>query len=143
MTILFTTRLAMGNFIVEGNDGQTARDAYVESDGTQVLNSGYNVTRHSRVEVDFAFTKGNREDNDAPRRFPRKFRDNDEADDSRKSRSSKDFKGAKGPKSSRDSRSFKGDSHFQGKNRGGHERFDRSGGKKQRTNNRKFDNDND
>ncbi len=89
------------------------------------------------------FTKGNREDNDAPRRFPRKFRDNDEADDSRKSRSSKDFKGAKGPKSSRDSRSFKGDSHFQGKNRGGHERFDRSGGKKQRTNNRKFDNDND
>ena len=52
--------VAMGNFIVEGNDGQTARDAYVESDGTQVLNSGYNVTRHSRVEVDFAFTKGNR-----------------------------------------------------------------------------------
>lgn len=52
--------VAMGNFIVEGNGGQTARDAYVESDGTQVLNSGYNVTRNSRVEVDFAFTKGNR-----------------------------------------------------------------------------------
>ena len=38
----------------------TAKDAFVESDGTQVLNSGYNVTRNSRVEVDFAFTKGNR-----------------------------------------------------------------------------------
>lgn len=51
------------SFAAGGNielSGPTARDAFVESDGTQVLNSGYNVTRHSRVEVDFAFTKGNR-----------------------------------------------------------------------------------
>lgn len=46
--------VAMGNFIVEGNGGQTARDAYVESDGTQVLNTGYKVGNQSRVEVDVA-----------------------------------------------------------------------------------------
>ena len=46
--------VAMGNFIVEGNDGQTARDAYVESDGTQVLNTGYHITKNSRIEIEFA-----------------------------------------------------------------------------------------
>ena len=51
------------NFVAGGNialSGPTARDAFVESDGTQVLNSGYKVGYQSRVEVDLAFTGGNR-----------------------------------------------------------------------------------
>ena len=45
------------NFAVGGNvavEGLGARDAYVESDGTQVLNTGYKVGNQSRVEIDFA-----------------------------------------------------------------------------------------
>ncbi len=51
------------SFAAGGNielSGPTARDAYVESDGTQVLNSGYKVGYQSRVEVDLAFIRGNR-----------------------------------------------------------------------------------
>lgn len=51
------------SFAAGGNielSGPTARDAFVESDGTQVLNSGYKVGYQSRVEVDLAFTGGNR-----------------------------------------------------------------------------------
>ena len=45
------------NFVAGGNielSGPTARDAFVESDGTQVLNSGYKVGYQSRVEIDVA-----------------------------------------------------------------------------------------
>ena len=45
------------NFVAGGNialSGPTARDAFVESDGTQVLNTGYKVGNQSRVEVDVA-----------------------------------------------------------------------------------------
>ena len=45
------------NFVAGGNielSGLTARDAFVESDGTQILNTGYLVTKHSRIEVDLA-----------------------------------------------------------------------------------------
>ena len=45
------------NFVARGNvavEGPGARDAYVESDGTQVLNTGYKVGNQSRVEIDFA-----------------------------------------------------------------------------------------
>ncbi len=45
------------SFAAGGNvtlSSPTARDAYVESDGTQVLNTGYKVGNQSRVEVDVA-----------------------------------------------------------------------------------------
>ena len=45
------------NFVAGGNielSGPTARDAFVESDGTQILNTGYKVGSQSRVEVDLA-----------------------------------------------------------------------------------------
>ena len=45
------------NFAAGGNielSGPTAKDAFVESDGTQVLNTGYKVGNQSRVEVDVA-----------------------------------------------------------------------------------------
>ena len=43
------------SFVAGGNialSGSTARDAYVESDGTQILNTGYHVGNDSRIEVD-------------------------------------------------------------------------------------------
>ena len=45
------------SFAAGGNialSGPTAKDAFVESDGTQVLNTGYKVGNQSRVEVDVA-----------------------------------------------------------------------------------------
>ena len=45
------------NFVAGGNialSGPTARDAYVQSDGTQILNTGYHVGNDSRIEVDLA-----------------------------------------------------------------------------------------
>jgi len=51
------------NFVARGNlafSGPTAKDAFVESDGTQVINTGYHVSGHSRVEVDLAVRSGNR-----------------------------------------------------------------------------------
>lgn len=43
---------AGGQVATEGHAPLTAADAYVESDGTQVLNAGYHVTSRSRIEVD-------------------------------------------------------------------------------------------
>ena len=45
------------DFVAGGNialSGATARDAFVEGDGTQVLNTGYKVWSQSRVEIDVA-----------------------------------------------------------------------------------------
>lgn len=45
------------NFVAGGNialSGPTARDAFVQSDGTQILNTGYHVGNDSRIEVDLA-----------------------------------------------------------------------------------------
>ena len=41
------------SFVAAGDLWECASDAYVESDGTQVLNTGYRARKSSRIEVDF------------------------------------------------------------------------------------------